>query len=248
MANVAIVTGGSRGIGAAVVQALAEGGWDVAVGYHSDGEAARAVVGRVEALGRRAIACRLDVGDEEQVVALFDRVRTQLGAPRALVNNAGIVAPPSRLDDMSAERIQQMFKVNVLGAFLCAREAVRAMSTHHGGSGGAIVNVSSGATKVGSPAEYVDYAASKGALEVLTLGLAKETGGEGIRVNAVRPGIIDTEIHARNDQPDKPARLASTVPLGRAGSPEEVAAAVCWLCSDASSYVSGAILDVAGGR
>jgi NAD(P)-dependent dehydrogenase (short-subunit alcohol dehydrogenase family) len=164
------------------------------------------------------------------------------------VNNAAIVASASRLEEMSGERLERMFKVNVLGPFLCAREAVRLMSNRYGGYGGAIVNVSSGATKVGSPGEYVDYAASKGALEVLTVGLAKEVGGEGIRVNAVRPGIIDTEIHSRNEQADKPARLASSVPLGRAGDPEEVASAIHWLCSDDASYVNGAILDVTGGR
>jgi NAD(P)-dependent dehydrogenase (short-subunit alcohol dehydrogenase family) len=248
VAKVAIVTGGSRGIGAAVAEAFAGAGWDVALGYRNEERAARAVVERVEALGRSAVAVRLDVADEPEVVGLFELVRASLGAPSAVVNNAGMVATESRLDEMSAERIERMLAVNVLGAFLCAREAVRSMSARHGGAGGAIVNVSSGATKVGSPAEYVDYAASKGALEVFTVGLAKEVGGEGIRVNAVRPGVIDTEIHARNEQADKPARLASSVPLGRAGGAGEVAAAIYWLCTDAASYVNGAILDVTGGR
>lgn len=248
MATVAIVTGGSRGIGAAVALALAERGWDVAVGYQSDRDAAREVIANVETFGRRGAACRLDVAVEEQVVAAFDQVRRDLGPPAALVNNAGIVAPVSRLEDMTAERMRRMFEVNVLGTFLCAREAVRSMSNGHGGAGGTIVNVSSGATKVGSPAEYVDYAASKGAIEVLTIGLAKEVAAEGIRVNAVRPGIIDTNIHTRNEQPDKPAQLAPSVPLGRAGQPQEVAAAIAWLCTEAPSYVNGAILDVTGGR
>jgi NAD(P)-dependent dehydrogenase (short-subunit alcohol dehydrogenase family) len=248
MGRVAIVTGASRGIGAAVAEAFAGAGWDVAVGYREDERAAQVVVERVEGIGRAALAVQLDVAEEEQVVALFDHVRQGLGEPSALVNNAGIVAPVSRLDEMSAARIEHTLRVNVLGAFLCAREAIRAMSTRHGGAGGAIVNVSSGATRIGSPAEYVDYAASKGALDVLTLGLAKEVGGEGIRVNAVRPGIIDTEIHARNQQADKPERIVAGVPLGRVGAPAEVAAAVVWLCGDGSSYVNGAILDVAGGR
>lgn len=248
MAKIAVVTGASGGIGAAVVLALAEDGWDVAVGYHTAHEAASAVVRQVETRGRRATAWACDVGDEDEVVGLFAQVSRVLGPPSALVNNAGIVAAPSRVEDMGAERIERMFRVNVVGAFLCARQAVRSMSTRHGGAGGVIVNVSSGATKVGSPAEYVDYASSKGALEVLTVGLAKEVGGEGIRVNAVRPGIIDTQIHARNGQADKPARLGPTVPLGRAGRPEDVAGAVSWLCSDAASYVNGAILDVTGGR
>jgi NAD(P)-dependent dehydrogenase (short-subunit alcohol dehydrogenase family) len=248
MAKVAVVTGGSRGIGAAVVSAFAAGGWDVALGYHSEEETAERVLEQLEDSGTSAIACRVDVADEEQVVAFFNRARSELGTPAALVNNAGIVAPARRLEHMTAERMNRMFEVNVLGTFLCAREAVRCMSSRRGGPGGAIVNVSSGATKVGSPGEYVDYAASKGAVEVLTLGLAKEVGAEGIRVNAVRPGIVDTEIHRRNEQPDKPARLAPSVPLGRPGQPDEVAAAIYWLCSDAASYVTGAILDVTGGR
>ena len=248
MAKVVIVTGGTRGIGAAVVSAFAEDGWDVAIGYHCDESAARAAVGIVEARSQRALAWRLNVGTEDDVIAFFEHVHANLGAPAALVNNAGVVAAASRLENMSGERIEHVMRVNVLGTFFCAREAVRSMSTRHGGAGGAIVNVSSGATRVGSPAEYVDYAASKGAVDVLTVGLAKEVGAEGIRVNAVRPGIIQTDIHARNAQGDKPERLAASVPLGRAGQPEEVAAAIHWLCTDASSYVNGAILDVTGGR
>jgi NAD(P)-dependent dehydrogenase (short-subunit alcohol dehydrogenase family) len=189
-----------------------------------------------------------DVSLEDDVAELFGRVDAELGPLGALVNNAGIAAPPRRVDELDAARLARMMAVNVIGPFLCAGQAVRRMSRRHGGSGGSIVNVSSGATRVGSPGEYVDYAASKAAVETMTLGLAKEVGGEGIRVNAVRPGIIDTEIHARTGQPDKPTRLAPTVPLGRPGTPGEVAAAVTWLCGDEAGYVSGAVLDVTGGR
>lgn len=248
MSKAAVVTGASRGIGAAVARTLAASGWDVAVCYRNDDRSARTVAEHVEALGHKGLACRVDVGDEGQVVALFERVHAELGRPMALVNNAGIVAVPGPLATMSAARMEQVLRVNVLGTLLCARQAVRAMSLCHGGDGGVIVNVSSGATRIGSPNEYVDYAAAKGAVEVLTVGLAREVGPEGIRVNAVRPGVVDTEIHARNGQADKLERISPTVPLGRPGRPEEVAAAICWLCSDDASYVNGAILDVTGGR
>ena len=243
-----MVTGGGRGIGAACALGLARAGWDVAVVYVADADAARAVVGAVAAEGRRALAVQADVSLEDDVAELFGRVDAELGPLGALVNNAGIAAPPRRVDELDAARLARMMAVNVIGPFLCAGQAVRRMSRRHGGSGGSIVNVSSGATRVGSPGEYVDYAASKAAVETMTLGLAKEVGGEGIRVNAVRPGIIDTEIHARTGQPDKPTRLAPTVPLGRPGTPGEVAAAVTWLCGDEAGYVSGAVLDVTGGR
>jgi len=243
-----VVTGGGRGIGAACALGLARAGWDVAVVYVADADAARAVVGAVAAEGRRALAVQADVSLEDDVAELFGRVDAELGPLGALVNNAGIAAPPRRVDELDAARLARMMAVNVIGPFLCAGQAVRRMSRRHGGSGGSIVNVSSGATRVGSPGEYVDYAASKAAVETMTLGLAKEVGGEGIRVNAVRPGIIDTEIHARTGQPDKPTRLAPTVPLGRPGTPGEVAAAVTWLCGDEAGYVSGAVLDVTGGR
>jgi len=243
-----VVTGGSRGIGAACALGLARAGWDVAVVYVADADAARAVAGSVATEGRRALAVHADVSLQDDVAELFDRVDAELGPLGALVNNAGIAAPPCRVDELEAARLHRMMAVNVIGSFLCAGQAVRRMSRRHGGSGGSIVNVSSGATRVGSPGEYVDYAASKAAVETMTLGLAKEVGGEGIRVNAVRPGIIDTEIHARTGQPDKPTRLAPTVPLGRPGTPVEVAAAVTWLCGDEAGYVSGAILDVTGGR
>jgi NAD(P)-dependent dehydrogenase (short-subunit alcohol dehydrogenase family) len=248
MANVVVITGGGRGIGAECAVAFGRAGWDVGVGYRTDAVAAAQVVAKIEAMGRRAVACRADVSSESDVVAFFAAVDRELGALGALVNNAGIVDVPSRIADMGAERLERIMSVNVVGAFLCAREAVRRMSTSYGGSGGAIVNVSSGATKVGSPGEYVDYAASKGAIDVLTLGLAREVGPEGIRVNAVRPGIIKTEIHARGGQADKPERLGATVPLGRSGEPAEVAPAIVWLCSNEASYVNGAILDVTGGR
>jgi len=248
MERIAVVTGGGRGIGAACALGLARAGWDVAVVYVADADAARAVVGAVAAEGRRALAVQADVSLEDDVAELFGRVDAELGPLGALVNNAGIAAPPRRVDELDAARLARMMAVNVIGPFLCAGQAVRRMSRRHGGSGGSIVNVSSGATRVGSPGEYVDYAASKAAVETMTLGLAKEVGGEGIRVNAVRPGIIDTEIHARTGQPDKPTRLAPTVPLGRPGTPGEVAAAVTWLCGDEAGYVSGAVLDVTGGR
>ena len=247
-ARVALVTGGSRGIGAQCALRFARMGWDVALSYQSDDHAGTAVTAEIEALGQRGIALRADVSSESDVVDLFDHVHAVLGTVGALVNNAGIVDVASRLDEMDAARIEHMMSVNVVGTFLGAREAVRRMSTRHGGNGGAIVNVSSGATRIGSPGEYLDYAASKAAVEALTLGLAREVGGEGIRVNAVRPGIIDTDIHARGGQPDKAALVGSTVPLGRSGTPEEVAAAICWLCSDDASYINGAILDVTGGR
>ena len=228
--------------------AFARNGWDVAVGYQRDDDAAGYVVAEVEALGQHGVAIGVDVASESDVIGLFERARNELGEVQAIVNNAGIVDVPCRLDEMNVARIKRMMSVNIIGTFLCAREAVRTMSTRHGGGGGAIVNVSSGATKIGSPGEYIDYAASKGAIEVLTIGLAKEVGGEGIRVNAVRPGIIETDIHARGGQPDKPERLAKSVPNGRAGKPHEVAAAIQWLCTDEASYVNGAILDVTGGR
>jgi NAD(P)-dependent dehydrogenase (short-subunit alcohol dehydrogenase family) len=246
--RVALVTGGSRGIGAQCALRFARMGWDVAVSYRSDDHAGTAVTREVEALGQRGIAHRADVSSESDVLGLFDHVHAVLGELGAVVNNAGIVDVPSRLDEMDLGPIVNMMTVNVVGTFLGAREGVRRMSTRHGGRGGAIVNISSGAAKIGSPGEYVDYAASKAAVEALTVGLAREVGGEGIRVNAVRPGIIDTDIHAGSGQSDKPARLASSVPLGRSGTADEVAAAICWLCSDDASYVNGAILDVTGGR
>jgi len=246
--GVAVVTGGSRGIGAATVELLAALGWDVCVTFREREAEAAEVVARCKAVGRRALAVRADVSVEADVLELFTKVDRDLGAITTLVNNAGVVGARSRVDEMSADRVRQMFAVNVVGAFTCAREAIRRMSTRHGGAGGAIVNVSSVATRIGSPGEYVDYAASKAAIDTMTLGLSKELASEGIRVNAVRPGIVDTEIHATGGQPDRIERLKDTIPIGRAGRPAEIAEAVAWLCSDRASYVTGALLDVGGGR
>ncbi len=243
-----LVTGGSRGIGAATARLAAARGYAVGVAYASNRGAADGVVAQIEAAGGRACALQADVSSEVQVVRLFEQAEDALGPLRALVNNAGIVATLARLEAISAARIERMLAVNVTGSLLCAREAVRRMSTRSGGAGGAIVNVSSAAARLGSPGEWVDYAASKGAIDSFTIGLAREVAGEGIRVNAVRPGLIDTEIHARAGEPGRVERMQHAVPMQRAGSAEEVAAAILWLCSDEATYVTGAILDVSGGR
>ncbi len=248
MGHVALVTGGSRGIGAATARLLAVQGWDVAIGFRADGAAAGTVAADCRRSGVSAVAIQADVAVEADVLALFTELDAELGSVRALVNNAGITAPASRVEDVTVERIERLLAVNVLGSFLCAREAVRRMSTSHGGVGGVIVNVSSVAARLGSPGEYVDYAASKGAIDTMTLGLAKEVATEGIRVNAVRPGMIHTEIHASGGQPGRVERLQHVVPMQRGGEADEVAAAIAWLCSDAASYVTGALLDVSGGR
>jgi NAD(P)-dependent dehydrogenase (short-subunit alcohol dehydrogenase family) len=245
---VLLVTGGSRGIGAATARAAAAAGWSVALTYRDDEAAAAAVAADVEAAGGRALAVRADVSVEDDVVAAFAAAADRLGPVTGLVANAGIVGARARVDEMSAERVQRMLAVNVLGAVLCCREAVRRMSTRHGGAGGSIVLVSSVASRLGSPGEYVDYAASKGAVDTLGVGLAREVAGEDVRVNVVRPGIIETEIHASGGQPDRVARIGPTVPMGRAGRAEEVAAAVLWLLGEESGYCTGSLLDVTGGR
>jgi NAD(P)-dependent dehydrogenase (short-subunit alcohol dehydrogenase family) len=245
--KLAVVTGGSRGIGAATALLLARRGWDVCVGYQRDSAAATEVVTACEKEGARAAAVRADVASAGDVAALF-RAADELGPLAALVNNAGVVAPAARVDSFTPERIERLLAVNVLGAFLCAGEAVRRMSTRHGGRGGAIVNVSSAAARLGSPNEYVDYAASKGAVDTLTIGLAREVADEGIRVNCVRPGLIDTDIHASGGRPERVALLRGTVPMQREGHADEVATAIAWLCSDESPYTTGSFLEVSGGR
>ena len=246
--GVIVVTGGGRGIGAATARLAAEAGYAVCINYRANRKAAESVVEAVRSGGGRAIAVEGDVAREADVVRLFDAAAKELGRVTALVNNAGILERQCRLDEMEAERFERVFATNVTGALLCAREAVRRMSTRHGGAGGAIVNVSSMASRLGSPGEYIDYAASKGAVDSLTIGLAKEVADEGIRVNAVRPGVIRTEIHASGGEPGRVDRVKSSVPMKRGGEPEEVARAILWLLSDEASYSTGTFIDVSGGR
>ncbi len=248
MDKVMIVTGGGRGIGAATALLGAQRGYAVAVSYRSNREAAEALVKKIEAQGAKAIAVAGDVALEADVLRLFEATDRALGRVSALVNNAGIVDRGMRVEQMSAERIARMLAVNVTGSFLCAREAVKRMSKRHGGAGGAIVNVSSIAARLGGAGEYVDYAAAKGAIDTFTVGLAKEVGPEGIRVNAVRPGVIRTEIHQASGDPARVERIGATAPLQRPGEAEEVARAILWLLSDEASYMTGALVDVTGGR
>ena len=245
---VVLITGGSRGIGAATALAAARAGYAVALSFQTDGQAAQSVVRAIEVLGGRAMALQADVAQEDSVLAMFAAVDAAWGRLDALVNNAGVVDVASRVDAMSVARLRRMFDTNVLGSFLCAREAVLRMSTRHGGRGGSIVNLSSAAARLGSPGQYVDYAASKGAIDSFTLGLSKEVAAEGIRVNAVRPGIIDTEIHASGGEPDRAQLLGAQVPMQRPGSADEVAQAIVWLLGPNSSYTTGTLLDVSGGR
>jgi NAD(P)-dependent dehydrogenase (short-subunit alcohol dehydrogenase family) len=248
MSKVVLITGGSRGIGAATAQLAAEQGYSVCVNYRQNRQAAEQVVRSVEACGGLALAVEADVSVESDVVRLFQAVDASLGPVSALVNNAAILETQMRVDAMDSARLHRVFATNIVGAFLCAREAVRRMSTKYGGRGGAIVNVSSGAARLGSPNEYVDYAASKGAIDTLTIGLSREVAEESIRVNSVRPGFIYTEMHASGGEPNRIERVKSMVPMKRGGQPEEVAQAIMWLLSDAASYVTGAFIDVAGGK
>jgi NAD(P)-dependent dehydrogenase (short-subunit alcohol dehydrogenase family) len=247
MDKVIVITGGSRGIGAATARLAGSRGYTVCVNYRQNHEAAEKVVRAIEAAGSRAIAAQADVSNEADVLRLFETADT-LGRLSALVNNAGILETQMRVDAMDASRLQRVFATNVIGAFLCAREAVRRLSTRHGGTGGGIVNVSSGAARLGSPGEYVDYAASKGAIDTLTIGLSREVAEEGVRVNGVRPGHIYTEMHASGGEPNRVERVKAAVPMKRGGNPEEVAHAILWLLSDEASYVTGSFIDVAGGK
>jgi NAD(P)-dependent dehydrogenase (short-subunit alcohol dehydrogenase family) len=246
--GVMVVTGGGRGIGAATARLAAARGYSVCVNYLCNSEAAEALASEINGAGGRALAVPADVAKEADVIRLFDTAATKLGALTALVNNAGILERQSRVDEMEAARFERVFATNITGAFLCAREAVRRMSTRHGGKGGAIVNVGSMAAKLGAPGEYVDYAASKGAIDSFTIGLAKEVAEEGIRVNAVRPGVIYTGIHASGGEAGRVDRVKSAVPMKRGGQPEEVARAILWLLSDEASYSTGTFIDVSGGR
>ncbi len=248
MKQVLLVTGASRGIGAATAVLAAAQGFSVAVNYTAQAAAADDVVNRIRAAGGEAFAVQADVAQEEQVLAMFRAIDAKLGRLTALVNNAGVVDVAARVDEMGVDRLKRMFDINVLGSFICAREAIRRMSTRHGGTGGAIVNVSSAASRLGAPGQYVDYAAAKGAIDVFTAGLAKEVAAEGIRVNAVRPGLIETEIHASGGIPDRVKQLEHLVPMKRGGSAEEVAQAICWLLSPGASYTTMSLLDVSGGR
>lgn len=246
--KVLLVTGGSRGIGAAICRLGSKAGYRVAVNYAANQDAAEALVAEIQAAGGEAFAVKGDVGSEADIVAMFGAVDRAYGRLDAFVNNAGIVDVKARVDEMDVSRLERMMRINVVGSFLCAREAVKRMSTRHGGSGGSIVNISSAAAVLGAPDNYVDYAASKGAIDTFTIGLAREVALEGIRVNAVRPGIIDTEIHASGGQPDRVTLIQDTLPMKRAGTADEVAGAVLYLLSDAASYTTGAILNVSGGR
>ncbi len=246
--RVLLVTGGSRGIGAGVCLAAASEGWRVAVNYASNRQAAEEVVRRISEAGGSAVAIVGDIGSEDGVQAIFAAVDAAFGRLDGLVNNAGIVGPPQRIDEISPERLERMFRVNVTGAIRCTAEAVLRMSTRHGGKGGAIVNLSSAAAVLGAAGQYVDYAATKGAIDSFTIGLAREVAAEGIRVNAVRPGIIDTDIHASGGLPDRASQMASSIPMQRPGSASEVADAILYLLSDKATYVTGAILSVSGGR
>jgi NAD(P)-dependent dehydrogenase (short-subunit alcohol dehydrogenase family) len=246
--KIALVTGGSRGIGRATSVLLARHGYNVAVNYRQNAAAAAEVVALITEQGGKAFAVQADIADEQQVVAMFEQIDRQPGQLRALVNNAGILFQQTRVEQLTAERINRVFATNVTGCFICCREAVKRMAHHHGGEGGAIVNVSSAAARLGAPGEYVDYAASKGAMDTLTTGLSLEVAAQGIRVNSVRPGLIYTEMHADGGEPGRVDRVAPALPMQRGGQPEEIAQAILWLLSDEASYITGSFIDAAGGR
>ncbi|WP_284336601.1 SDR family oxidoreductase [Comamonas sp. NoAH] len=246
--KVALITGGSRGIGAATALEAAAKGWDVLISYNTEQAAADQVVTAIQNLGQRAAAVKADVGDENQILQMFASIDENFGRLDSLVINAGVVDKAQTVAEFSLQRLERMFRINTIGAFLCAREAILRMSTLRGGQGGSIVNVSSIASRLGAPRQYVDYAASKGAIDVMTLGLAKEVASEGIRVNAVRPGLIDTDIHASGGQPDRVQRLAPNVPMQRGGTSQEVANAIVWLMSDESPYTTGSLIEISGGN
>lgn len=248
MNKVLLVTGGSRGIGAATALLAAQKGWSVAVNYTANSLAADEVVRQIRASGGQAMSIQADVADEAQVLRMFEHIDAKLGRLSGLVNNAGVVDVTARVDEMSVARWKRMFDINVIGSLICAREAVRRMSTQHGGDGGSIVNVSSAAARLGAPGQYVDYAAAKGAIDAFTIGLAKEVAAEGIRVNAVRPGLIETDIHASGGLPNRVKDLQHLVPAKRGGSAEEVAEGIVWLLSDSASYTTMSFLDISGGR
>lgn len=243
-----LITGGSRGVGAATARLAAAQGYDVAISYVASESAALAVVGEVEALGRKGLAVRADSAEPEQVIELFSAIDRSFGRIDVLVNNAGVLGQQSRMEDLGFERMQRIFAVNALGPILCAQQAVKRMSPRHGGAGGVVINVSSASARLGSPNEYVDYAASKGALETFTIGFAKEVAREGIRVNCIRPGHIYTDMHASGGEPGRVDRVKDSIPMGRGGQPEEVARAILWLASAEASFVTGTFLDVTGGK
>lgn len=248
MSRVMLITGASRGIGAATARLASRQGYALCLNYHQREDAANQVLEQIRAAGVSAITVKADVADEDQVLAMFDVIDREFGHLDVLVNNAGMLEQQMRLEQMDAARWTRVLGANVIGSFLCAREAIKRMSTRHGGRGGAIVNLSSVAARLGAPGEYIDYAAAKGAIDSMTLGLAKEVASEGIRVNAVRPGVIHTDIHAAGGEPDRVERVKASVPMGRGGQAEEIAEAILWLASEQASYTSGALLDVAGGR
>jgi NAD(P)-dependent dehydrogenase (short-subunit alcohol dehydrogenase family) len=248
MSHNILITGASRGIGAATALLAASRGWNVCVNFHANEQAAQQIVEEITALGVKAIAVQGDVGVEKDIVQLFQRFDEEFGSLDALVNNAGILDKQMPLAEMSAERMSRIFTTNILGSFLCAREAVRRMSTNTGGKGGVIINVSSGAARLGSPNEFIDYAASKGAIDTMTIGLSKEVADQGIRVNAVRPGLVDTDMQAASGEPDRAKRMRDAIPMKRAGTVQEIAQTILWLASNEASYLTGSLVDVTGGR